>query len=457
MKLKELQNHRMVNLAQLTMQEWFADNTPRHAAALAYYTIFALAPLLTIVFSIAGAIYGYDVAETNIIAQVKSFINNPGVADLIKTVLANSVATSSNPFLTVLSVAVLIYGATSVFSELQSALNTIWDAPVKNNLRFSDILLNRLFAVLMVFIGGLILFASLIFTTFIAAANQWADTYLHFTIYSEWIVFFSLFGISTLIFALIYKYVPDLQIAWHDVLIGAITTGLLFTVARTVINLSLRYTSIASIFGATGSLVVLLVWIYYSAMIFFLGAEFTQVYSRTYGSRWREQQLLEEATLEETSHTIETEEGVIVKKDAAEILAESVVESVVAQAENRETELSDADDERLMDEIEAEDEQSSQSDEVPPLEESQPVRGQRIKALRKQLGQGVSRGVNQGIRKVQEGSKALRKVPNAIGSPIGDIAIGVAVVGAISIAGFLFEPWRRKQEDKKRIIEPLEQ
>ena len=129
----------------------------------------------------------------------------------------------------------------------------------------------------------------------IAAANQWTDTHFQVTIYSEWLVFFSLFGISTVIFTLTYKFVPDVKIAWHDVLIGAIATALLFTMARTLINWSLRYTSISSIFGATGSLAVFLVWIYYSALIFFLGAEFTQVYGRTYGSRWREQALLAEA------------------------------------------------------------------------------------------------------------------------------------------------------------------
>ena len=147
MTLESLRHHRVVTLAQLTAQEWIADNTSRHAAALTYYTIFALSPLLMIVFSIAGALFGYDVAQNNMIDLVRSYIPNPGVAELMKTVLANSIDTSSNLLLTLIGVVVLIYGATSVFSELQSALDIIWDAPIKATMGFKELLRSRLFAV----------------------------------------------------------------------------------------------------------------------------------------------------------------------------------------------------------------------------------------------------------------------------------------------------------------------
>ncbi len=427
MKLSTLRQHRMTNLAQLTMQEWFADNTPRHAAALAYYTIFALSPLFTIVFSIAGALYGYDVAKTTIVSWVKYYVPNPGVAEMLQTVLANSIASSSNLFLTMISIAVLIYGATSVFGELQSALNLIWDAPVKNTISLWDFLWNRLFAILMVFSGGLVIFASLIISTVIAAVNQWAEVHLHVTIYSEWSVFFTLFAISTVVFALIYKFVPDVQIAWHDVIIGAMATGLLFTVARAVINWSLRYGSISSIFGATGSLVVFLVWIYYSALIFFLGAEFTQVYGRTYGSRWRELQLLEETSAEEKPPTLETAEGIIVKEQDRE---EAFLPEIEEESEE---EASSA--EALPETIEAtESNDEAAPDSVAPDEPQARTIGERVQ---------------HGMRKVQESGKKLSRIPATIGSPIGDIAIGVAVVGVISIAGMLFEPWRRKRKAEK--------
>ncbi|MEZ4664167.1 MAG: YihY/virulence factor BrkB family protein [Caldilineaceae bacterium] len=436
MSFAELQQHRMFKLAQLTMQEWFADNTPRHAAALAYYTIFALSPLLTIVLAIAAAIYGYQDAEANIMALAQSYVHHPGVVDLIQTVLSNSRDTSANPLLTLISVGALIYGATNVFSELQSALNVIWDAPTQSSTKLQDVFLNRLFAVVMVFSGGLLLFASLIVASIIAAANQWADAHLHVTIYSEWLVFFSLFGISTLIFALIYKFVPDVQVAWDDVFIGAVTTGLLFAIARALIIWWLGYTSIPSIFGATGSLVALLVWIYYSALIFFLGAEFTQVYGRTYGSRWREQVLLEEAEAEEKRPTVETAEGVIVKEEAVDETQPIVTElqmhppielhiPVENLAQSEQGAESKGDGEEVAD------------------------------AAAAKLGRlaGVRTQVQRGIRKTGQGIGNLRKASGPVTSRFGDIAIGVAVVGAVSIAGLLWEPWRKKPKEEKVSVE----
>ena len=279
----------------------------------------------------------------------------------------------------------------------------------------------------MVFSGGLVIFASLIISTVIAAVNQWAEVHLHVTIYSEWSVFFTLFAISTVVFALIYKFVPDVQIAWHDVIIGAMATGLLFTVARAVINWSLRYGSISSIFGATGSLVVFLVWIYYSALIFFLGAEFTQVYGRTYGSRWRELQLLEETSAEEKPPTLETAEGIIVKEQDRE---EAFLPEIEEESEE---EASSA--EALPETIEATESGAASSlDSVDPDEPQARTIGERVQ---------------HGMRKVQESGKKLSRIPATIGSPIGDIAIGVAVVGVISIAGMLFEPWRRKRKAEK--------
>jgi membrane protein len=358
------------------------------------------------------------------VALVAYYIPNPGVADLLHTVLSNSIESSSNPLLTLISICILIYGATSVFSELQSALNLIWDAPVKAINGPWDIVRNRLFAIIMVFSGGLVLFVALLVATVIATANQWADAHLRVTIYSEWVVFFSLFAISTVIFGLIYKFVPDVEVAWPAVLVGAVATGLLFTVARTLIIWALRYNSITSIFGATGSLVVFLIWIYYSALIFFLGAEFTQVYSRTYGSRWREQPLLDEALAAEMLATVTTDAGMIVAEERAVITVEPGYNPV--------------DDPALTN-------TPTQAEPEPVVDESLPNGGElpeagavtpkgRLQAIRDQLRQGMN--------KVQQGAKTLRNVP-------GDIAIGVAVVGAISVAGMLWEPWRRKQKEKK--------
>lgn len=448
MSFAELQQHRMFKLTQLTMQEWFADNTPRHAAALAYYTIFALSPLLTIVLAIAAAIFGYQDAEANIMLLAQSYVHHPGVVELIQTVLTNSRDTSANPLLTLISVGALIYGATNVFSELQSALNVIWDAPVKTNLKLKDVFISRLFAVVMVFSGGLLLFASLIVASIIAAANQWANTHFHVAIYSEWMVFFSLFAISTLIFALIYKFVPNVQVSWDDVFIGAVTTGLLFSVARALIIWWLGYTSIPSIFGATGSLVALLVWIYYSALIFFLGAEFTQVYGRTYGSRWREQVLLDEADVEEKRPTIETAEGVIVKEPSPDSVQSGGVDIQIhppvelripaENTEERAQAITISDAPEPMADVEA----MANHAKTGELEAAKPRRFD-----------GIRTQVERGLTKSGQGINSLRKASSPVTSRFGDIAIGVAVVGAVSVVGLLWEPWRRRPKEEKVSVE----
>jgi len=284
-----------LGLLRTTLEEWNADNAAHLSAALAYYTIFSIAPLLIIAMAVAGNIFGADALRGRLFWQVQAFTNSEATADLVQSIVKNSITSGTSTFATVVGVIILVYGATGVFSELKNSLNFIWDAPPpKPGLNIRGLVIQRLLTLLMVVVSGLLLLASLIVSTVLAAATQWVDTNLpSLGGYGQSLNFVFFFVITLLVFALIYKYVPDVRIAWRDVWIGAIATALLFSVGRYLISLYLSHSTIQSTYGAAGSLAVLLIWTYYSAQIFFLGAEFTQVYGRTWGSRWREQALLE--------------------------------------------------------------------------------------------------------------------------------------------------------------------
>ncbi|MFN8489378.1 MAG: YihY/virulence factor BrkB family protein [Caldilineaceae bacterium] len=281
-------------MLKATLAEWNKDNTTRLAAALAYYTIFAVAPLLIIGIAIAGQVLGREAVQGQIVNEIGAYMNDRATAEWVQTTIKNASAPKANLFATIVSVIVLLYGATGVFSELKSALNEIWDAPAKPVSGIRDLLIDRLFALLVVILSGLLLLASLIVNTFLNLATKWIDLYWPgFGIISQITNFSFFFAMTLIVFALIYKFLPDIRIAWRDVWIGATATALLFSLGRLLISLYLSYSAVESTYGVAGSLIVLLLWIYYSAQIFFLGAEFTQVYGRTKGSRLREHELLE--------------------------------------------------------------------------------------------------------------------------------------------------------------------
>lgn len=291
-------------MLKATLAEWNKDNTTRLAAALAYYTIFAVAPLLIIGITIAGQVLGREAVQGQIVNEIGAYINDRETATLVQTIIKNASVPKDNLFATVISIIALLYGATGVFSELKSALNEIWDAPTKPVSGIRDLLVDRFFALIVVILSGLLLLASLVVNTFLNLATKWIDLYWPgFGMISQITNFGFFFAVTLIVFALIYKFLPDIHLAWRDVWIGATATALLFSIGRVLISLYLSYSTIQSTYGVAGSLIVLLLWIYYSAQIFFLGAEFTQVYGRTKGTRVREHELLEE---DETSTAKDT-------------------------------------------------------------------------------------------------------------------------------------------------------
>lgn len=277
------------NLFKKTYEEWKEDKASRLAAALAYHTIFSFAPMLVIVIAVAGLIWQRDAVQAAVMDQVRGLIGTEGaifVADLLQS--------ASNPaqgvVATVIGIITLLLGAIGVFNELHDALNTVWDVQEEKANGILDslkrVVLDRFLSFTMVLGIGFMLLVSLVVSTGITATETWMASILplHELILQAANLVISI-GVITVFFALIYKVLPDAEIAWRDVWMGAFVTAVLFSIGKTLIGLYLGSSAIATSFGAAGSLVLLLVWIYYSAQILFFGAEFTQVYANQFGSR----------------------------------------------------------------------------------------------------------------------------------------------------------------------------
>jgi membrane protein len=264
---------------------WIDDYAPSMGAALAYYTLFSAAPLLIITIAVAGLFFGQEAAQGEIVAQIQGLIGREG-AIVVQGLLKSARDPAQDIFAMVVSIITLVIGATTVFAELQSDLDRIWrvPAPAKEN-NIVNLLRSRLLSFGLVLGLGFLLLVSLVVSAAIAGLGKWWNG-----IFNGWEVLlhaleFSVsLASSTLLFAMIYKIMPRARIAWRDVWIGAAVTALLFGSGKSLIGLYLGKAGVASGFGAAGSLVVLLVWVYFAAQIFLLGAEFTWVYSHEYGS-----------------------------------------------------------------------------------------------------------------------------------------------------------------------------
>jgi len=274
------------SLIKESVSAWIDDYAPSMGAALAYYTVFSMAPLLLIVIAVAGLVFGEAAAQGEIVAQLRDVMGDEG-AVAVQGLLKSVSEPSHGIIATVASLVTLVVGATTVFAELQSALDRIWRAPaLKEDSGIWNLLRSRLLSFGMVLGLGFLLLISLVVSAALAALGKWWSG-----IFGGWESLLQVidFGVSfafiTLIFAMIYKFLPRVYVAWSDVWIGAAVTALLFTIGKFLIGLYLGRSSVTSGFGAAGSLVVLLVWVYYSAQIFLLGAEFTSMYAHRSGSR----------------------------------------------------------------------------------------------------------------------------------------------------------------------------
>ena len=277
------------SLLRQSFAEWQRDKVSRLAAALAYYTAFALAPVLVIAIGVASFLFEQSQVQGRIIEQLQGLLGEDG-AELVREMLISAQSQDSNSFLaTVVGVVLLIVGASGLFIQLQDALNTVWNVRARTDEGIWGLVRDRLLSFGMVLAIGFLLLVSLTLSAALTAASGFIGSGGLPGVDFLWQIANAVvsFGIITLLFGLIYKILPDAKINWSDVWIGAAITALLFTIGKWLIGLYLGNSSAASAYGAAGSFVVLLLWIYYSAQILLFGAEFTQVYANRFGSRIR--------------------------------------------------------------------------------------------------------------------------------------------------------------------------
>ncbi|BAY69023.1 YihY/virulence factor BrkB family protein [Anabaena sp. FACHB-709] len=272
-------------LFQEAFQEWNDDKASRLAAALAYYTVFSIAPLLIIVIAIAGAVFGEEAARGEIVQQIQGLVGRDG-AEFIETAIQNVDRPKTGTIASLISIALLLLGATGVFIELQDSLNTIWEVQPKPGRGVKNIFRQRFLSFGMVLGIGFLLLVSLVISTVLSTlVNYFGGLLPGVDFLWQLVNFIISFAITTLLFALIFKVLPDVRITWNDVLVGAILTSILFSIGRFLLGQYLGNAGFGSAYGAAGSVVLILAWVYYTAQILFFGAEFTQVYARKYGRR----------------------------------------------------------------------------------------------------------------------------------------------------------------------------
>jgi membrane protein len=273
-------------MIKAAVKAWVDDYAPSMGAALSYYTLFSLAPLLIIVIAVAGMVFGQEAAQGEIVAQLRGIMGEEG-AVAVEGMLKAAREPTRGVVATIVGIAILLLGATAIFGELQSALDRIWRVPApKEESGIWHLLRTRLLSFGLVFGLGFLLVVSLVVSAALAALGKWWGGWFQgWDVLLEILNFAVSFGIFTLLFAMIYKIMPRANISWRDVWTGAAVTALLFTIGKVLIGLYLGKSSLASGFGAAGSLVVLIAWVYYSAQIFLFGAEYTWVYANRHGSR----------------------------------------------------------------------------------------------------------------------------------------------------------------------------
>jgi membrane protein len=274
-------------LVNTAISNWFEHNVPRLGASVAFYTLLSLAPLLVIVIAVAGAFFGKEAAQGQLVWQIQDLIGRDG-AETVQTLLKGAQKPAAGTLATLFGLLALFYGAGTVVAELRSALNIIWCAPEKKSSGLRSVvglLKDRTIAFAFVLGVGFLLLVSLAVNAALSAVGKQFSSALPMP---AWVFKALDFAITyvfiAVLFAMIYKFLPNLHIEWRDVILGALLTSLLFGLGKYLIGIYLGTAGIASTYGAAGSLVVVLIWVYYSAQIFFLGAEFTLAYAQLYGS-----------------------------------------------------------------------------------------------------------------------------------------------------------------------------
>jgi membrane protein len=276
---------RWIKILKDTGTEWYEDDAPRLAASLAYYTLLSTAPLSLLCVSIVGFFFGERAARGQIASQI-STVTGPEAAEAIQSVIQNAHQSDSGVLSTIMGIVLLLVGASGVFGELQTALNNMWGVkPNPQRGMIKDFLMARFLSFTMVLGVAFMLLASLVVSALLSAVGRLlAEALPGGETLWQVLNFLISLAVITALFAMIFKFVPDAQVKWRDVWIGAAVTALLFSIGKMLLGLYLGKSTVASAYGAAGSVVAFVVWVYYAAQILFIGAEFTQVYSRAVGT-----------------------------------------------------------------------------------------------------------------------------------------------------------------------------
>jgi membrane protein len=281
----KLKSNDVWSLLKEAATDWSHDRAPRLGAALAYYTVFSMVPLLIIIIAVIGMVFGQEAAQSSIMEQIRTLVGDQSAVAL-KEMIERANQPSTGILSTVIAIGTLLIGASAFFGELQAALNTVWGLEPKEGLGIWGFVKSRFLSLATVLGTAFLLLVSLVLSTALSALGTWFGGLLPLPEFVLQAINVLLsFAVITGLFALIFKVLPDAHIAWRDVTIGAALTSALFTIGKFAISLYLGKSSVGSAYGAAGSLVILLVWVYYSAQILLYGAEFTQVYANRRGER----------------------------------------------------------------------------------------------------------------------------------------------------------------------------
>lgn len=267
-----------------TANAWIDDRAPSMGAALAFYALFSVAPLLIIAIAIAGVFFGEDAARGEIVAQISGFIGHEAAAS-IQSIIESARNPASGTVAMTIGILTLIITASTVFAELKDSLDYIWRVNNPNSSSLRNFFQTRVRALIMVIIIGVLLLLLLVTSTALTLIADRAALYQNSAYFINTLNFIIFVGMTAILFAIIYKILPDIKIAWKDVWMGSVITAVLFSLGKSLIALYLTKSHIGSAFGTAGSVIIGLLWVYYSAQIFFLGAEFTKLYAQRYGSQ----------------------------------------------------------------------------------------------------------------------------------------------------------------------------
>jgi len=277
-------SRQVLHILKCAVTEWFAHRCGSKSSALAFYTLFSLAPILVLVIAVAGFFYGTEAAHGQLFNELRGLVGAQG-AEAIQSVLAGAQNKESGRIATIIATLLLLVGATTVFAELKDSLDEIWGMPAPKDATWWDTVRTRVLSFGLILVLGFLLMVSLVVSAALAVVeNYLGGMWKEATVIMGWLSHLISFLVIATLFGVIYKLLPRIHLSWHDVTIGALGTAAMFTIGKFAIGLYIGNSGATSSFGAAGSLIALLLWVYYSAQIFFLGAEFARQYALQLGS-----------------------------------------------------------------------------------------------------------------------------------------------------------------------------